>query len=271
MPGRTAESGGGYRFGFQGMEHDPEAGQGLYTTLNRELDTRVIRWWSIDPDGDKLPNESPYSSMGNNPIWKTDPDGNIWDIVADVAFIAYDLGEMAYDYATTGKVDPISVAALSADVTCTFIPIATGGGLAVRAGKAGVTAAKTTAKIEVKTATNVAEKAALSKAEQLAKNKAQGAAKEKVVKGQLEKELKSNEELLEQATYKMPDGKKSRPDFTIVNKDDKSIVKMVDSKSGGATKTPNQKALEKTGGTLTGKKAGAYKGSSTSPTKIETR
>lgn len=45
---------------------------------------------------------------------------------------------------------------------------------------------------------------------------AQGAAKEKAVKKELESELLPNEELLEQASYKLPNGKKSCPDFTIV-------------------------------------------------------
>lgn len=45
----------------------------------------------------------------------------------------------------------------------------------------------------------------------------------------------------------------------------------MDSKSGNATKTVNQKQLEKSGGTLTGKKSGEYKGTSVGPTQIETR
>jgi len=124
-------------FGYQGSEKDNDIyGDGnVINTHYRFEDVRLGRWFSTDPEEDEMVGESPYSAMGNNPIWKNDPKGDVWDVVADVAFIAYDLGEMAYDYAKTGKVDPISVAALGADVTCLVIPVATGGGLSVRAAK----------------------------------------------------------------------------------------------------------------------------------------
>src|SRR6218665_838680 len=264
-----------YRYGYnKGSEKDAEiyrqSGR-AFTTKFREGDTYLGRWWSTDPEQERFSGVSPYVSMDNSPIFKNDPAGDIWDTVLDIAFLIYDLGEIAYDYVDKGKVDPVSFAALSADAVATLVPFATGAGLAVRAGKAGVKVAEhTTPKVIKQTAKQV-EKNIATKAEQLAKNKAQGVAKEKVVKGQLEKELKPNEELLEQTSHKMEDGKRSRPDFTVVNKGDKSVVKIVDAKSGKATKTSRQKALEQKGGTLTGKKAGAYKGTSTPPMKIETR
>src|SRR5690554_4261077 len=66
----------GYRYGFQGQEMvDEVKGQGnSYTTHFRLLDPRVGRWLSIDPKANAQ--ESPYSSMGNNPILFNDPLGD---------------------------------------------------------------------------------------------------------------------------------------------------------------------------------------------------
>jgi len=57
-----------YIHGYQGSERDGEITEtaGNYTTFNRELDTRACRWWSVDSKFSAW--ESPYVSMGNNPI-----------------------------------------------------------------------------------------------------------------------------------------------------------------------------------------------------------
>ena len=68
----------------------------------------------------------------------------------DVAFLAYDAGEAAYQYCTTGSVSATTKAALGADALATVVPGLTGTGLAVRAGaKAAEAGAKigTTSKI----------------------------------------------------------------------------------------------------------------------------
>jgi RHS repeat-associated protein len=80
MPGRSFSS-GSYRYGFnKGSEKDNEiAGEGNhYTTFFRELDTRLGRWWSVDPKTSKTPWESAYVSMGNNPVRYYDPLGDIF-------------------------------------------------------------------------------------------------------------------------------------------------------------------------------------------------
>jgi hypothetical protein len=105
-----------------------------YQQLEAEL---ASRWMSLDPMAEEYPRWSPYNYAGDDPINKFDPNGMWIESVLDVGFILYDLGEMAYDYATKGKVNSVSVAALSADVACLALPIATGGGLAVRAAKEG--------------------------------------------------------------------------------------------------------------------------------------
>jgi len=72
-----------------------------------------------------------YAYVGNDPLNNTDPTGLIIDIIADVAFIAYDVYKIATEGATA-----VNVAALGADVAGAGIPGATGLGLGVRATKA---------------------------------------------------------------------------------------------------------------------------------------
>jgi hypothetical protein len=64
-----------YKFGYQGSEMDNEingATGSMYTTFYRLLDTRIVQWKTPDPKSYLTPWESPYCSMGNNPIWYTD-------------------------------------------------------------------------------------------------------------------------------------------------------------------------------------------------------
>lgn len=79
MPGRNFNA-NGYRFGFNGMEKDDEiSGTGNhYTTFFRELDVRLGHWWAVDPKTSSTPWESPYISMGGNPIKNIDPFGDKW-------------------------------------------------------------------------------------------------------------------------------------------------------------------------------------------------
>lgn len=70
-----------YRFGFNGMEGDNELkGEGnSNSTFFRQHDPRLGRWLSIDPKVHTSPWESPYVSMGGNPIWFNDPLGDKFD------------------------------------------------------------------------------------------------------------------------------------------------------------------------------------------------
>ena len=67
-----------YPFGYQSSIKDNElCGDGnAYSTYFRELDVRLGRWFAIDPKTIETPWESPYVSMGNNPICYNDPDGS---------------------------------------------------------------------------------------------------------------------------------------------------------------------------------------------------
>jgi RHS repeat-associated protein len=66
-------------FGFNGMESDNEITGSFgntYTTMFRSYDSRIGRWWSIDPEANKFPNKSVYIGYSNNPIIFVDPGGD---------------------------------------------------------------------------------------------------------------------------------------------------------------------------------------------------
>jgi len=114
------------------------------------LEPHVIsRWLSPDPLESEFPSWTPYNYGFNNPVYWTDPDGRCpicpWlDAVVDIGFVVYDIGELAYDKATTGSTSATSWGALAADVASIAVPMSVGAGLAVRA---GAKAAETTVKV----------------------------------------------------------------------------------------------------------------------------
>ena len=83
MPSRQYSS-PSFRFGYQGSEKDDEitgvAGANI-TTLFREGDTRLAKWWGVDPKSNAY--ESPFAFMGNNPIRCTDIYGDVVKYKAD--------------------------------------------------------------------------------------------------------------------------------------------------------------------------------------------
>lgn len=68
----------GHRYGYQGSEQDNEiSGTGnSYTSYFRQLDTRILRWWGIDPKTSSMPWQSPYNSMDGNPVLYNDIFGD---------------------------------------------------------------------------------------------------------------------------------------------------------------------------------------------------
>lgn len=76
LPGRSFLNGKAYRYGYQGSEKDNDLNKGTYTTLFREFDVRINRWWSPDPKKSASPWSSPYVINGNNPIILIDPLGD---------------------------------------------------------------------------------------------------------------------------------------------------------------------------------------------------
>ena len=75
MPGRTFTGSSGYRFGFNGMEHSELEGD--YTTTFRPYNSRLGRWYKIDPKAHLMAWETPYSFALNMPIYGTDTEGDI--------------------------------------------------------------------------------------------------------------------------------------------------------------------------------------------------
>jgi RHS repeat-associated protein len=125
------------------------------------------RFLSVDPTWDSADLGSPqswnrYSYVQNNPLNHTDASGKIVDTVLDGAFIAYDLLDMAATKIAGDKITTTQKAALAADLACAVIPLATGGGVAVRtAGRAEKVVHATEAASHIASASEKGTKAAI--------------------------------------------------------------------------------------------------------------
>ncbi|MDD2982848.1 MAG: RHS repeat-associated core domain-containing protein [Crocinitomicaceae bacterium] len=77
LSGRSFEVDGGYRYSFQGQESDDEVkGRGnSYDFGARMYDSRLGRFFAVDPLASKFPSISPYAFCIDNPIYFVDPDG----------------------------------------------------------------------------------------------------------------------------------------------------------------------------------------------------
>ena len=63
---------------YNGIEYDSTFGVGTYEAQFRDLDPQTGRWWQIDPEADnEMESLSPYASMSDDPVFKTDPLGDV--------------------------------------------------------------------------------------------------------------------------------------------------------------------------------------------------
>ena len=75
MPGRKYSS-GKYRYGFNGQEKTSEILENTFNAEFWEYDSRSARRWNVDPI--LKDDESPFMTIGNNPIVMVDPTGADW-------------------------------------------------------------------------------------------------------------------------------------------------------------------------------------------------
>ena len=93
MPGRQYQSSTGYRYGFNGKEKDDEV-KGAGNSIDydaRIYDPRLGRFLTVDPAQQKYAGMSPFSGLGNSPIFFKDnggktltPGGNITQAITDI-------------------------------------------------------------------------------------------------------------------------------------------------------------------------------------------
>ncbi len=68
------------RYRYNGIEYDSAFGLDEYEAHFRELDPQIGRWTTIDPKIDEVDESiTPYASMSNNPVFRTDPLGDVPD------------------------------------------------------------------------------------------------------------------------------------------------------------------------------------------------
>jgi RHS repeat-associated protein len=68
------------RYKYNGIELDTSLGLNAYEAHFRDLDPAIGRWWQIDPKIEQgMESLSPYISMSNNPILRSDPLGDLDD------------------------------------------------------------------------------------------------------------------------------------------------------------------------------------------------
>ena len=101
---------------------------GLYYLNSRYYSPEFGRFINADGqlNGDLL-GYNLYLYCGNNPVNNQDSSGQFWDIALDVVFTTGSLIAVAKN-----PTDLKAWATLGADLICTAIPFATGGGIAVR-------------------------------------------------------------------------------------------------------------------------------------------
>jgi RHS repeat-associated protein len=78
MPGRKFNAAGSsYRYSINGQEKEKELNENITSAEFWMYDSRIGRRWNVDPI--ETVGESPYACFHNNPVFITDPFGNVGD------------------------------------------------------------------------------------------------------------------------------------------------------------------------------------------------
>ncbi|WP_158238002.1 RHS repeat domain-containing protein [Emticicia sp. TH156] len=127
------------RFEFLNREKESTFNLNLIRLGARGYNPTIRRFDRVDPVVAEQEEYSTYQYGWNNPVLRSDPDGNLpvlpWlDAVVDVAFVVYDAGVLVHEKLTTGKTSKENWAALAADGLSIAVPMSVGAGMAVKAG-----------------------------------------------------------------------------------------------------------------------------------------
>ena len=109
------------RYKFTGKERDAETGYDYFGA--RFLSTQLGIWTRPDPLVDKYIYASPYMYCNGNPIKFVDPDGNCFDAIWDILWIAYDAASLVYDM-VNGNTEEASMdaASMALDAGALLVP-----------------------------------------------------------------------------------------------------------------------------------------------------
>ena len=125
MHGVTAGDANPFR--YKGYYYDSESG--MYYLNSRYYDPEIGRFISADGQiNSDILGANLYAYCSDNSVSRAESQGAFWDIVLDIAFTAYSAWEVLKD-----PKNPDNWVALGADLACLVVPVATGGGAAVRA------------------------------------------------------------------------------------------------------------------------------------------
>ena len=114
------------KYKYNGIEYDSAFSLDEYEARYRDLDPQTGRWWQIDPEADQQRESlSPYASMSDDPVFKTDPLGNadeacckgLWDEIKLLNNTMSFIMQQSMNRALTGKGTDFALQALNSTGT----------------------------------------------------------------------------------------------------------------------------------------------------------
>ena len=114
---------------YRGYYQDDETG--FYYLQSRYYDPAICRFINADSyasTGQSYLGYNTFAYCGNNPVNRTDADGEFWDIVLDVISLGFSIAEVIQNPS-----DPMAWAGLAGDVVDVAVPFVSGVGEATKA------------------------------------------------------------------------------------------------------------------------------------------